>query len=119
MDLLKRVGEMNRDHWLIEILGPRLGVLARLVMRSFNPFAWGTIGADSLIFFVWLVPLAVLGRFLGVPDLQGAPAPFFWTVGLLFALGLFGLYSELQFMDRHEGRPRSMLRGMNDEPAAK
>lgn len=117
MDLLKRVGELNRDHWLVDTFGARLGVSLWLLLRSFNPFAWNTIGADSLIFLLWLVPAAWLGRGAGIPALQGDDTPFWWITVFAFVLGLVGFYSELRFMDQHGGRPRSMLRGMDDTPA--
>ena len=108
---LKRVGEMNKNHWLVLTFGPLVGVPLRLFVRSLNPFAWAVAGMHTLICFLWMVPLAILARFAGLPSLQGDAILFYILAASCFALGLASMWSEIRFMDRNKGEPRSMLRG--------
>ena len=109
METLKRVGEMNKTHWFVMTFGQSFGVLLWLIARSLNPFAWALVGVDTFICMLWMAPLVVLARFIGVPLMQGEAIFFYTFVGLFFVLGLVSLWMEIRYMDRNKGRPRPMF----------
>ena len=113
---LKRVGEMNKNHWLVLTFGPLVGVPLRLFVRSLNPFAWAVVGMDTLICLLWMVPLAILARLAGLPSFQGHAILFYSLAACCLALGLASMWSEIRFMDRNNGEPRSMFSDTDMHP---
>lgn len=110
MEMLRRVGERNKNNWFVLAFGASIGVPLWLIMRSLNPFAWAVVGLDSFVCMLWMVPIIVLARFIGAPIMQDQASLFYFLVGGFFVLGLISLYQDIKYMDRNEGRLRPMFR---------
>jgi hypothetical protein len=104
MDILKRVGEKNRDHWLVEIFGLRNGVILRILLRSLSGF----IGNFNLASFTWIAVGLAIGKAIQIPSLQEAGV---WAGTAIFlAVGLVGVCIEVRYMDKHDGKPRPFFK---------
>lgn len=104
MDILKRVGEKNRDHWLVEIFGPRKGVILRILLRSLSGF----IGNFNLESFTWIAVAIAIGKLIGIPQLQEVGV---WAaIAILLITGLVGICIEVRYMDKHDGKPRPFFK---------